>query len=96
MHEAVARVFAGAADAALTLDQRTEIARRQGGKCFGCGEPLTARRVHGHFIPRSKGGPHGMANRVAICLPCENGRGDRMPSASEAQTQANFCAAVSF
>jgi hypothetical protein len=66
---------------------------RQRGRCFYCGEPLTLAPakvnsfVLDHLTPRSKGGPDDLQNRVAACLPCDQAKGDRMPSFSEVARQ---------
>jgi 5-methylcytosine-specific restriction endonuclease McrA len=90
VNEAVLHAFAGAADAALTPEQQAEIATRQSGLCFDCSEPLTPRRIHGHLIPRSKGGVHTLHNRIAVCGTCEARRGARMPTIAERTKQGTL------
>jgi hypothetical protein len=36
-----------------------------------------------HFVPASKGGGNGGANIVAACAPCNQAKGDRLPTLGE-------------
>lgn len=60
------------------------------GVCFYC-ECILAEHTMtlDHQIPKSKGGINSRKNFVASCGPCNNTKGDRMPTARELE-RANF------
>jgi hypothetical protein len=90
------RVLAGMTDAALSQEQRAEIRTRQRNVCFSCGEPISDSGViYGHLVPRSKGGEHGLHNRIALHVRCEAGRNDTDPTPEELFLQFVFTTAVS-
>jgi 5-methylcytosine-specific restriction endonuclease McrA len=53
-------------------------------RCPLCGCRLTpSNRTKDHLIPKSKGGDGGYLNTWSICKPCNNKKGDRLPSETE-------------
>jgi 5-methylcytosine-specific restriction endonuclease McrA len=45
--------------------------------CVNCGS--TENLTQDHVIPRSKGGPNGLANKQLLCQPCNVTKGARLP-----------------
>lgn len=68
----------------------------QAGRCFYCKKPLifksksSRKRSDGklsstkdHFIPKAEGGARGRTNIVCACSPCNNLKGQRLPTEKE-------------
>jgi 5-methylcytosine-specific restriction endonuclease McrA len=59
------------------------VLKRQDYRCFYCNHKLILQPVFDHLVPRSKGGPHGICNRVAACTICDKVKASRMPTDAE-------------
>jgi len=57
---------------------RTEALKKQHGRCFYCGDPLSKKDATAdHIIPQSKGGKTSKKNIVAACSECNSDKGSR-------------------
>ena len=64
---------------------RSQLIRRHGGKCAGCGEMVNL--VHDdpkqatidHVEPLSRGGQHIIGNMQLLCAACNSAKGDTPP-----------------
>lgn len=65
----------------IKKDTRAAIYDRDGHHCQYCGngDNLTI----DHIVPRSRGGTNKRSNLRTLCGPCNNSRGDSMPTSSE-------------
>lgn len=58
-------------------NRRRRAIARDGPYCRYCGEALTVGQVRlDHVLPRSRGGPDSLSNRVVACYPCDSLKGD--------------------
>ena len=68
--------------------QRTILALLSGGRCPGCGEPLT--KFHAdHRRPHSRGGPTTLTNGQAMCPTCNMKKGNKMVQLRPWQAEAH-------
>lgn len=64
----------------LPISRRT-IIWRDGFTCQYCGcQEMISKLTIDHLIPRSRGGQKTWENLVACCIPCNQRKGDKMPS----------------
>ncbi len=66
------------AEGSHTFSQKQGLLRKQGHRCFYCGESLAEYHAD-HFIPLSKGGSDYIENIRMACPPCNLSKSDKMP-----------------
>lgn len=68
-------------------ERKLRVWQRDKWRCRYCGEKLLrkAEATVDHVIPRSRGGSNKMSNLVTACVPCNQGKADKLPWDAAAQ-----------